>query len=522
MPSQNQQLLEAERALQEASRYLDLCLVLRRRKTGEVILWAGGKWDRLDHCFVGEADDGVVVDLEESQIEFATWFADWLRDYREGRPRDVSLVLAGGERRGGKSFDLQICTLAACIDVPRSIGWLVANTFREREEIDRLVLDHLPRAWYRRRLAPEYRYDFINGATARVQSAIDGDTLKQGRADFVFLNEGQKMAISALVNSLGGTIDKGGIALIAANPPRNARGEWVLELHDAIQEERVIGCKFFGFSAAGNTQIDQEARSRFKSIVSLLDPRAAEADADGEWRVIGDVAYPRFQRKVHLRRDRPGPDITREVIYKRRGFKFDYLAGVDFQATPFHAGVFVKAFGGHPEGLPIYGVVGEVLREGVEDEFLDAVEEHELWKPENTIFVGDASGAWQDGAHKTKGRVSFDVFKSRRWRIEPPQKKKTDRGEHARNPAREDRRTLVNKLLATGRLFVDANACPELALALKKCEWRHGRPQPPHSHVSDALGYCLYWIEPLPKPYQSGGPGVIPVPIERRGSDFYP
>jgi hypothetical protein len=262
------------------------------------LVWAGGRWDRLDLRFVDqEPESGQIVLLEESQIEFARWFATWLRDFREGLPRDTSLVLAGGERRGGKTFDLQICTIAAAIDVPRCITWLVAKSFRERDEIDQMLRDLIPSTWYRHRKAPEYRYEWVHGSVSRLQSAVDVDSLKQGRADVVFLNEGQKMDVGALANALGGTIDRGGLALVAANPPRYVRGEWVLDLKEAIDEGRVTGCKFFGFSSALNTRIDQDARSRFKSIITALDPDTAEADAEGAYRRARDSCCPPHSRR---------------------------------------------------------------------------------------------------------------------------------------------------------------------------------------------------------------------------------
>jgi hypothetical protein len=119
--------------------------------------------------------------------------------------------------------------------------------------------------------------------------------------------------------------------------------------------------------------------------------------------------------------------------------------------------------------------------------------------PENTLWIGDASGTWQDGRHSLRGRVSFDVFKQRRWRIEAPQKKRTNHGDHPRNPAREDRIALVNNLLAQGRLYIDGDTCPDLLLALKKCELKNGKPVGKYAHSTDALGYALWWLEPRPK-----------------------
>jgi hypothetical protein len=522
MASLQRQLDELEQATSMSGRYVDLCLVLQRAKTRETLVYAGGRWDRLDLRFVDEEPEtGQIVLLEESQVEFARWFNIWLRDFREGLPRDTSLVLAGGERRGGKTFDLEICTIAAAIDVPRCITWLVAKSFRERDEIDQMLRDLIPAEWYRHRKAPEYRYEWVHGSVSRLQSAVDVESLKQGRADVVFINEGQKMEVGALANALGGTIDRGGLALVAANPPRTVRGEWVLELKEAIDEGRVTGCKFFGFSSSQNTRIDQDARSRFKAIITALDPKTAEADAEGAWRPVGDAAYPNFNPKLHDRSLVDGELITPQVTFNRLGRYFEFVGGADFQATPYHAGALVHVYDTHrDDGKLTYHATGQALREGTEDEFLDVVDEAGMWTPENTVWIGDASGTWQDGRHSLRGRVSFDVFKQRRWRIEPPQRKKTDRGDHPRNPAREDRLSLVNNLLAQGRLLIDGKACPDLLIALKKCQLKHGRPVGKYAHLTDALGYALWWLEPRPKA-SAGVPKVGTVDLRpERGNWF--
>jgi hypothetical protein len=295
-----------EAATRETSRLIDLALVLRRRKTGELLLAAGGRWDRIERRFLQEPPERVkVIDLEESQVEFTRWFAKFLRDLREGRPRDASLALAAGERRGGKTFDLLLCEVALLLDVPsidgsETVGWVVSASYQERDEIDKTIREHLPASWYTHRKAPEFRYRFAHGSTLRNVSADDPETLKRGRVDCVLYNEAQKMPIAALSNGIYGTADKGGIALLAANPPRRKVGEWVFQLKQAIDESRIQGARYFGFSAKDNTQIDQLARERVGGILRLLDPRAAKADDEGAWLPVGDRAYSHFDGRRNL------------------------------------------------------------------------------------------------------------------------------------------------------------------------------------------------------------------------------
>jgi hypothetical protein len=103
------------------------------------------------------------------------------------------------------------------------------------------------------------------------------------------------------------------------------------------------GARFFGFDAAKNTAIDQDARQRFRAIAEVVDPRLGDADADGTWRPPGDVAVPRFTA-AHLA---PVPveldDITARLTGAKCGSPFPTFAGCDFQKFPWHAMVFLRA-----------------------------------------------------------------------------------------------------------------------------------------------------------------------------------
>jgi len=494
----------AAAGLSDDDRYLDICLILRRDKTKETLLFAGGRWDFADRRFLDcDPEQCKIVDLEESQVPFTLWFAkEWLCPFREGFPRDTSLVGAIGERRGGKTFDLIQCELAAAVDVPLVdgsplVGWVISANYQERDEVDQTIVSTLPSTWFKYRGQPHYRYTLAHGSTIRSVSANDPDTLKRGRGDILLFNEAQKMSVEALTHGIYGTIDKGGLAMLAANPPRKQRGEWVRTLKEAIDDGLVPSAKFFGFSAKDNTKIDHVARGRVDNIVRVINPKAADADTDGAWLPVGDRAYYKFDRRTHLKCVPELGDVTAELLRRKVGRVYAFLGGVDFQGVPHHAGVVLRAFG--DLARPTYFATDEILTTGVEEDFLAEVDDKDRYEPANLLWIGDASGQWQTGGDRTKGRQSFDIFKSQRWHIRPPQLKRTDKGEWSKNPNIADRMNLVNRLLAEGRLFIDPNTCPRLAESIRECELKFHKPHGEHSHITDALGYALFWIEPRPK-----------------------
>ena len=497
-----------------------------------MLLAAGGLWDLLEHRYVLDEDGkrvrpktGKVVPMEESQAPFTRWYAqEFLARLRCGEPRDVSLALAAGDRRGGKTFDLLLVTLATLLDVPTlggspTVGWAVSAEYGERDELDRTVREHIPSSWYTYKKSPQFEYTFLPGSYLRNLSAYDPEMLKRGRVDVAFYNEAQKMPMQALTNGIYGTADKGGIALLAANPPRRQRGEWVYQLKQAIDEDLIAGVKYFGFSSKENTQIDAAARSRVGGIVRVLDPKGAAADDEGLWSPVNDRAYYEFKPKVHgvslpeylpdLPVGAAPVEVTATFIKRRYGRAFAYCGGVDFQGTPHHAGVIGRLFGNEVE--PSLLIVQEFLVDlSTEDDFLDEIDEAG-YTPETLLWAGDASGQWQDGKHNfSGGRASFDIFKRRRWHIRPPIAKKTDRGEHSRNPKIEDRLGLANRLLKAGRVRIDRDACPKLMEALRECPVQPGRygglsPYGLYSHLTDAASYMMYYLFPPKREMASGG-----------------
>src|SRR5574343_455331 len=88
-------LQDLEYATSRTTRMMDLALVMRRAKTHEVLLRAGGVWDRIHRRFLTRVDGQrekpqqvCVVNVEESQVEFVRWFSLWMRALREGHPLD--------------------------------------------------------------------------------------------------------------------------------------------------------------------------------------------------------------------------------------------------------------------------------------------------------------------------------------------------------------------------------------------------------------------------------------------------
>lgn len=540
------------------------------------LLSAGGLWDRLARAFApGPSPVLREKDLEalpaadfdalcpahtiivaDSQIAYVEAFADWLFCFLHDLPRPAALDVLAGKRRGGKTFIMVACLLAAAIAVPVTrrlgkerafVGWLVVAGYPEQREIHEDVGDVLrapegsaldTAAWVRRRPAPNNCYEFANGATIFIKSAHNAETLKQGRVDLIGLNELQKMDGEAVVHSAGNTIDLGGLVIGTANPPRKVRGAWLLDIKAAWEDGRgeaaagpaamdpVDGLpvvRWFTVEPDKNPYTNSAARRKFKILASLASPKLAAADASGEWNQINDVVCPKWDHTLVL--DQVPPEwenCTGEVIrsmglreYLRRPETYSSFGGLDFNKSPHMAAVRWECFRDPMRpGVVLFVAVAcltsnpEVDRGHTEKEFIGELYAAG-WRPDETLFIGDPSGQWQSSEHRKRGGVkqgysSFDLFRS------PTQIEL--RGEvmdieawdifapttwklkDSKHYAHPRKIESIDDVneLMRSRRLYVLSSCAPLIEAFKKCSTKTHGPNSEHWHVFDASRYPIH------------------------------
>lgn len=543
------------------------------------LLSAGGLWDRQRRDFapgppsvLREKDlealpdpqrealcSAHVIIVTDSQIGYVEAFADWLFCFLHDLPRPAALDVLAGKRRGGKTFVMVACVLAAAIAVPvrrraakeiAFIGWLVVAGYPEQREIHEDIADVLrPReggvdtsSWCRRRPLPHNSYEFANGATVFIKSAHNAEALKQGRVDLIGLNELQKMDGDAVVHAAGNTIDAGGLVMGTANPPRKVRGAWLLDIREAWRAGRVTDpedglpvVRWFDVDPKGNPHTNQAARRKFKLLAELASPKLAAADASGDWNQINDIVCPKWD--VSLVLDAVPPEwenCTGEVIrkmglreYLRRPETYLNFGGLDFNKSPHMAAVRWECFRDPARpGVVLFVAMAELTsnpesdRGHTEKEFIGELYAGG-WRPDETLFIGDPSGQWQSSEHRKRGGVkqghsSFDLFRSptvvelageevaiEAWDIFAPTTWKLKDSKHYAHPRKIESIDDVNELMRTKRLYV-LSSCPHLIEAFTKCSTKTSGPNSEHWHIFDASRYPIHRainaIEPKKRP----------------------
>lgn len=512
VPRRKFRALLTEEAQREYKRYTDICLVVEN-PDGSNLYVAGGQWDAEVERYTGqEPDTCKTVRLESSEVEAGQWICWWLQERLEGRPRDFVSLQLMGERAAGKTWTAALWMVLSTLEspkfgIPGSIGWAVSKSFEERDEVDRELRGIAPSQWYRYQ-EERRRYTFPTGGTITSISADDPENLKRGRVDWLLLNEIQKLGKRAYLNGLARLKDKAGCSLITGNWPTAKSGDWLYELdekrRDALRQELPYPVRLVKFTASGNKTLDVDTGTQVDRIIRDLDPKLAATDLDGLQMPVTDRAYWEWDKIRNARRppdsqpDNIVRNVTREVTAHRtmRRAGYDYLIGVDFQKHGGMVAVVHKLFG-LPDS-PVMWAVDELLVQGTEEDLIAEMASPDcLYTPENSLVIGDGSGRWQDGEHRT-GRTSFQVFRDHRYNITGPVPQK-DSEHRPKNVKFDDRCRLANWAIKHSLYMVDPKGSPTTADGFAKCEIRpgfygQGRPAGEFRHITDAGTYALMWL----------------------------
>ena len=246
----------------------------------------GGRWDRVDRCYVGPAETGRVVRLQPSKTEPAVWMAEWLRRWIKrdwaGFQRCWSVLWRGG-RRAGKSHLAIVCLVLFAVLVPGAIIWAVAPKDDELDELIEAIAQHLPRDWVRWKAAKK-EFVFANGSRIRCLSGFKPENLKQGKAHLVLLNEAQKLARKAWIQCRGAVSDHSGLVIMSENPPDDHKGQWTERLRERIEKGKTKTVDYKFFDNKLNHAIDYEALAAIREELGLERPhrdRGGDVFRDG-------------------------------------------------------------------------------------------------------------------------------------------------------------------------------------------------------------------------------------------------
>lgn len=478
----------------------------RHRVRGDTLFEVGGKWDQVEQRWAGDADRTVVWYLQPAQYEAARWFSQWFKQHvAEAAGHEspqlvddkVRVLFAAGGRRGGKTDWAVRMSIAYAVGMRDRKVWLVSPTREETIELKDVVDSIIPEGFYEYEETKKI-YHLWNGSRIELRSGFKDEALRRGRVDLWVMNEAQNFSKDAYMRLRAPIADQKGIGLVCGNPPKSPRGQWLLDAHKAA-EQGLDSWRLFTFLAQVNPMVD------WATLESIKDePHVTEddyrRDVLGEFIAIGERVFHTWNSKPGANVKEPPElgDMTREFTQHRLGYAFDYIAVTDFQIYPHMVATIWKVFRGE-DGDAYPWIVDAVMVEGGnEDKLIDDVESSyakragwPAYDNKSVAFVGDASGAWQEGK-RAKGGYSFSYFEDRGYTIVKPDDQRDS------NPPVLDTCRLANALMQSANGTRRLHSAPwneQINIAIDKWENRHGTPykRSSYAHVGDTVRYFAWW-----------------------------
>lgn len=523
----------------EADRFVDLQVEIRHgpkcgATEGTLVGFpVGGRWDTLEHRFVGPAKKSVIIPIIPGQIELAETWMCWFRAYitddwaewteRYG-PRPFSFWAVGGRRRG-KTWIGVAFVIVFAVALAGSFPWIVSeieDDFLEAAEIPRYFRSLIPAEWYDwddRELA----ITLINGSRIELKSAHDPQNTKKGEASYVFHNEAQKKPQGAYTNARGAVTDSGSIVFVAANPPTLAVGYWVQDMVLKLRRGDVDGyLKEFHDANPYVVEASLDAMSKEMSA------REYAIEREGRFMARTDIVLHAFEaggadgnvREI----PRLATECTAEFTKRRLGRQFAAVIGCDFQLHPHMAAIVERFYVDplDPNDALSWTVDEVVIDQGDEDDLIDGLEALGLY-PDECAVIADASGDWQQGDRKRgrlTGRGSYDMFRARKWKhlFRPSPWSNA-------NPLILERVAVANARLRSHDERQHAFVSPHCLLTVEAlAKWPNSKEGFPsrrsqYSHVGDAWTYTKYRMWPRRlrgKPGKDGAPKIQTIDIHGR------
>lgn len=478
---------DLDRQLLSADHYVATKLEVQSHE-GETLFVVGGLWD----CTAGRFVDGPcaahVVKLKKSQLEMGRAIARYIEQRRAGDDARAALMLAIGNRGGGKTFicgGILMVALALAFPGCWQIG--ISITAKQNRELKTAIQMVAPPEWITQDVTDprDPSTEFITGSTILWLTARNPKALRQALLPFelVLINEGQDQAEVVFTNAIH-AVRSGGLVVVATNPPQETGGDWVAVLYQGLEADQTDGL-FFILDNKDNDAVSQSTLGKIGRLLRMVNQAAFDADSSGIIKLSGDLGYQGFT-KLERREDELGnwksghigdppttdigelwPDVTREVTAEHtKSSGYDYVGGGDFQTEPGSCSPVGKLYR-VPSGELLLWIREFVTTRGTEEDLTIALTEKGYFPgpvdyngepAASLLLVGDATGARQNAEHRKRDPYSFTRLRADGWTVLPPAYYGPKRTPW--NPYIPDSRKQM-KALATAGLIMLSPACLE-------------------------------------------------------------
>ena len=248
------------------------------------------------------------------------------------------------------------------------------------------------------------------------------------------------------------------------NPPAKSHWSYWLFIKklDPIESEPLVDAENYGHMLMNPRDNLENIDEEYIKILENMPEKDRERFLNGNFSESDDgAAYYAFDRELHVKE-----------MQKSHGTIF---IGLDFNVQPM-TGVIVQYVNGQ------FYVSDEAFLENSDTYKMC---NHLLTKGYRGTVIPDSTGR----NRKTSGKSDHQILKEHGFQIP-----------HVQNPFVTDRVNNVNRLLTDNRLIINPK-CKKLIGDLEKVSWKDNKldqkTDPMLTHISDALGYALWYLEPI-------------------------
>jgi hypothetical protein len=271
--------------LSPADRLVPVKLEVRSHE-GETLYVVGGLWDTIAQEYVDAPCEAHVVYLKKSQLEMGRAIGRYIEQRRAGDDSRAALMMAIGNRGGGKTFIGRLADGVARPGVPGPLDDRRQHHVQAEpraQDGDRHVR---PAADPRNAGAPGWITQdvtdprdphtlFITGSTVLWLTARNPKALRQALLPFelVLINEGQDQAEVVFTNAIH-AVRSGGMVVVATNPPQEGAGDWIAVLYQGIEADNSDALAFV-LDNKDNDAVSQPTLGKIKRLLVMVNPAAA-------------------------------------------------------------------------------------------------------------------------------------------------------------------------------------------------------------------------------------------------------
>jgi hypothetical protein len=358
---------------------------------------------------------------------------------------------------GGKSYSLRVWALREMLKNPQALHCYVSLSYRNLKDsaipmfaqlLDQLEIHH-------NYLAGDYMFELKNNARTKIimRSQDTADTMRSVEIGSLACDELAYWKARNFKTIMGRLRDKNGSRRVRAGTTPNGYNFFYDFFVKSANKNRAL----YRASARDNKHLPEDY---IQMLMDSYDDRMAQQEVEGLFVAMGGTRYYKFSHEQH---------VSESAQFNSR---MPIVVGMDFNVNPMTA-VLMHVY---EDSLEVFDEIW--LENSNTEEMADEI----LRRHGPCTIIPDAAG---NQRRSSASRTDHALLREAGHTVE-----------RVRNPHRKDRFNATNNLFHKGRVKVNPK-CVRLIEDLTSCPWNQADEEPHQGHITDALGYPVWYYFPI-------------------------